>query len=36
MNKVFVNIGLSLDGHIPGGHPNSPSDGHFKIPHLKA
>ena len=21
---------------IPGGHPNSPSDGHFKIPHLSA
>ena len=20
----------------PGGHPNSPSDGHFKIPHLSA
>jgi uncharacterized protein RhaS with RHS repeats len=21
---------------IPGGHPKSPSDGHFKIPHLSA
>ena len=39
----LIEFGHAADGKdqrdaqmIPGGHPNSPSDGHFKFPHLSA
>ena len=33
-DALFVQQGCGSPN--PGGHPNSPSDGHFKIPHLSA
>ena len=37
--RIFLGNTLSHGEHLcvsPGGHPNSPSDGHFKFPQLSA
>jgi 5'-nucleotidase len=31
--RIEVDEALFLGG-LPGGHPNSPTHGHFKLPHL--
>ena len=29
-----ISIGKVVEKNGPGGHPNSPTDGHLKLPHL--